>query len=103
MHARKSRSEWLAIIGAFEQSGKSHEAFCSARGLSVGSFRAWLYRLRAARATATEITLVPVEMTRAVATPSDLVVTVAGVEVRVAIGADVSYVAGLIAELRERC
>ena len=35
--------------------------------------------------------------------PSDIVIAIAGVEVRVAIGADVGYVAGLVAELRARC
>jgi hypothetical protein len=102
MHARKSRSEWSAIIKAFERSGGSHEEFCSARGLNVGSFRAWLYRLRATKTTSSEITLLPVEVTAPVVM-RDIVVAVADVEVRIAVGADVEYVARLVAELRARC
>jgi hypothetical protein len=105
MHARKSRGEWSAIIKAFERSGESHEEFCAAQGLNVGSFRGWLYRLRSARATSSDITLLPVEVIAPVAprASSSIVVEVADVEVRVAIGADVGYVAALVAELRSRC
>jgi hypothetical protein len=105
MHARKSRGDWSTIIKAFERSGESHEEFCSARGLNVGSFRGWLYKLRAARATSSDITLLPVEVATPVAplAPSTIVVGVADIEVRVAIGADVGYVAALVAELRSRC
>ena len=105
MHARKSRGEWSAIIKAFERSGESHEEFCSERGLNVGSFRGRLYKLRAARATSSDITLLPVEVTAPVAplAPSTIVVGVADIEVRVAVGADVGYVAALVAELRSRC
>jgi hypothetical protein len=105
MRARKSRSEWSAIVKAFERSGESHEQFCSKRGLAVGSFRSWLYRLRRAGSAATDVVLLPVEVTAPAAryAPSDIVIAIAGVEVRVAIGADVGYVAGLVAELRARC
>jgi hypothetical protein len=49
--------------------------------------------------------LLPVEVIAPVAprAPSTIVVGVADVEVRVAIGADVGYVAALVAELRSRC
>lgn len=56
-----------------------------------------------------EVALVPVEVT---ATPElcgvsgmgpELVVAVAGVEVRVVVGTDTGYVASLITELRARC
>jgi hypothetical protein len=105
MHARKSRGEWLAIIKAFERSGESHGEFCSARGLNIGSFRTWLYKLRTESAGSADITLLPVEVAMPVAprAPSAIVVSVAGVEVRVTVGADVGYVAELVAELRSRC
>ncbi len=105
MHARKSRSEWSAIVKAFERSGESHEQFCSKRGLVVGSFRSWLYRLRRAGGAATDVVLLPVEVTAPVgrSAPSDIVIAIAGVELRVAVGADVGYVAGLVAEIRGRC
>jgi hypothetical protein len=105
MHARKSRSEWSAIVKAFERSGQSHEQFCSKRGLAIGSFRSWLYRLRRTQDAATDVVLLPVEVTAPVArhTPSDIVIGIAGVEVRVAVGVEVGYVAELVAEIRGRC
>lgn len=107
MQARKSRSQWAGIIRAFERMGGSHERFCSARGLNLGTFRAWLYRLRRAGETPATVALVPVEVISPVAmaapAPSDILVAVAGVELRVAIGADIGYVARLVAELRARC
>lgn len=30
----------------FERTGLSHDAFCEAEGLNVGTFRTWLYKLR---------------------------------------------------------
>ena len=105
MQARRNREEWARIIETFERSGQSHEAFCLARGLQVGTFRVWLYRLRARTAPSTAISLLPVEVTTAVAAPvpSEVVVAVAGVEIRVAVGVDVRYIAGLVAELRSQC
>ena len=106
MHVRKSRSQWSSIIAAFERSGETHLAFCSKRGINVGSFRTWLYRLRLESCPSRGAPmLLPVEVTAplAVHDRSDIVVAVAGVEVRVAVGADIGYVAGLVAELRSRC
>ena len=109
MRARKSRSEWSKIIKAFERSGESHEEFCTKRGLNLGSFRGWLYRLR--KAAAPEVTLVPVAVTEGASSPSspvggpggDIVVAVSDVYVRVVPGTDTMYVAALVAELRARC
>jgi hypothetical protein len=107
MHARRSRSEWARIVRAFERSGQSHADFCAERGLRVWSFRSWLYRMRRDRAgsSAADLVLLPVSVATPapVAPPSALVIAVAGVEVRVAVGTDVAYVAGLVAELRSRC
>lgn len=108
MHARRSRSEWSAIIKAFKKAGGSHEDFCKERGLNLGSFRGWLYRLQKA---APEVALVPVAVTSATSSPShevaepaaEIVVAVAGVDVRVVPGTDIGYVAALVAELRARC
>lgn len=110
MRARRVWSEWASIIGEYERSGGSHEAFCSRRRLNVGTFRAWLYRLRKA-SPLPEVALLPVELATSTAPltralepqATDMVVAVAGVEVRFAVGADVQYVASLIGELRSRC
>lgn len=106
MQARKGRDEWSAVIEAYEESGKTHEAFCAGRRLPIGTFRGWLYRLRrTAREPSTSLALLPVQVTTPELdrVPSGIVVTVAGLEVRVPVGADVAYVAGLVAELRSRC
>jgi hypothetical protein len=45
--ARHGRAYWTGVVTEFERSGQSHERFCERRKLNVGTFRAWLYRLRA--------------------------------------------------------
>ena len=37
---------WSAILADFRRSGMTHVQFCSARRISLHSFRTWLYRLR---------------------------------------------------------
>lgn len=37
---------WSAIFADFRHSGMTHVQFCSARRISLHSFRTWLYRLR---------------------------------------------------------
>lgn len=110
MRARKSRGEWLTIIKAFERSGESHEAFCSRRGLKIGTFRSALYRQRRASGGGAEVALVPVEVVGGAGEaaadktePTELVVAVAGVEVHLGVGTDIRYVGALVAELRARC
>ena len=111
MRARKSGSKWSAIVEEYERSGQSHREFCSRRGLEVASFRGWLYRVRKAQRTVPEVSLVPVEVTPGPSCPgveraalsAEVVVAVADLEVRVAVGTDIGYVACLVAELRSRC
>src|SRR5262245_37196158 len=111
MRARKSRSEWSSIIKAFKKSGGSHEEFCKERGLKLGSFRGWLYRLQKRVEPESEVALVPVAVTGATSSSTrevtepgaEIVVAVAGVDVRIVPGTDVAYVAALVAELRARC
>lgn len=108
MRARKSRSEWSVILRAFERSGQSHEEFCSRRGLKIGTFRSALYRRRKSESGGAEVALVPVEVVErggvvAAAGSSELVVVIAGVELRIPVGTDVQYVGALVTELRARC
>jgi hypothetical protein len=37
---------WSAVLADFRRSGMTHVQFCSARRISLHSFRTWLYRLR---------------------------------------------------------
>jgi hypothetical protein len=111
MHARRSRSEWSAIIKAFKRAGGSHEEFCKERGLNLGSFRGWLYRLQKAGSSASEVALVPVTVAGATSSSpqestgsaAEIVVAVSDVLVRVVPGTDIGYVAALVTELRSRC
>lgn len=95
MSARKSRREWSTIIRAFERSGESHAAFCVDRDLNIGTFRSWLYSLHRAGNRGAEIQLLPVEVVSASKaspeadeTKAEVVVVVAGVDVRVPVGTD---------------
>jgi hypothetical protein len=69
MRARRSRSEWSSIIKAFKKSGGSHEEFCKERGLNLGSFHGWLYRLQKKDKAAPEVALVPVTVTGVTSSP----------------------------------
>jgi hypothetical protein len=106
---RWSREQWVQVVESFERSGQSHERFCVDRGLNVGSFRGWLYRLRreGARSTVARSAtrLLPVRIAPP-ASPEDgtaLEITVGDVAVRVRGAIGPRYVAELIAELRGRC
>ena|ERR1700722_17103335 len=109
---RRTRSEWVTIVEEFERADEMHEQFCARRGLNVGSFRAWLYRLRrsapkrkvAQSATAT-VRLLPVHVRGASASiePISIDVLVRGIVVRVHVGANPQYVSELAAALAARC
>jgi hypothetical protein len=44
--ARLGRGYWQSAVNKFDKSELSQEAFCEAHGLTLGTFRSWLYRLR---------------------------------------------------------
>lgn len=107
---RRSREEWIEDVEEFERGNESHVEFCAQRGLNVGSFRGWLYRLRRERAQGkvarSATRMVPVKVRAAAASqPSDgaIEIAVPGAVLRVQIGADVKYVAELAAALASRC
>ena len=47
MAKRRSRAEWRRIIETYEATGGTHAAYAEAHGLSLASFRKWLYAFRA--------------------------------------------------------
>ena len=108
---RRARQEWQGIFEEFEGSGEAHEAFCAQRGLNVGTFRAWLYKLRGTRgrrSRAASVRMIPVRIRapKQVAAPgADAVVEIAvlGAVLRVRVGTDVRYVAELASALAPRC
>lgn len=112
MNARRNPEEWSKIVTAFERSGRTHEDFCAARRLNVGTFRQALYRTRrAACESPAPIAMLSVDVTptptfandRLKAASGEIVLVVGDVELRVGPSADVGYVARLIEALRSRC
>ncbi len=43
---RKARAIWMGIVGQFERSGLTQEAFAEERAIPVATLRSWIYRLR---------------------------------------------------------
>lgn len=105
---RRSREQWSEIVEEFEGSGLSHAAFCARERLNVGSFRGWLYRLRRSsergKVARSATRLLPVRVSAARTDDEEFVeLSAAGVVVRVRAGVDPTYVAELVARLRDRC
>ena len=42
----RNRTDWEEAIAEYEASDESHAGFCASRGLAIGNFRSWLYKLR---------------------------------------------------------
>lgn len=108
MRVRKTREDWEEIVEEFERSNQRPRDFCSGRGLTTTSLSWWRWKLgRSRRRSETEqVRFVPVQVVGPPPVASDLphiAIMVAGVEVRVGPGADVSYVVSLLTELRSRC
>ena len=43
---RRAREIWIQIVGQYEKSGLTQEAFATQRGMPVGTLRWWIWRLR---------------------------------------------------------
>jgi hypothetical protein len=106
-HREERRRFWSALVGRFEGSGRSRREFAAEAGVGLAIFQYWLYKLRRERQPAVtgkvrvaEVRLVPVTV-RARTTSARLEIRVAGVRLRVPMGADPGYVARLAAALRE--
>lgn len=100
----RSRKFWMTAISEFERSGLSQEAFATQQGVSVGTLRGWIYRLRRERKAS--VSLVPVRVIASTAPAArqaneqGIEVDVAGrVRVRFTVGTDVEYVTELIKRL----
>jgi hypothetical protein len=100
----RSRRFWTTAINEFERSGLTQEVFATRRGVSVGTLRGWIYRLRRERKAS--VSLVPVRVVASTAPearqPGEqaIEVEVAGrVRMRFNTGTDVEYVAQLIQRL----
>jgi hypothetical protein len=107
-HREERRRFWSALVARFEGSGRSRREFAAEAGVGLAIFQYWLYKLRRERQTVAvgkarvaEIRLVPVTVKARPAAAVRLELRVAGVRLRVPVGADPGYVARLAAALRE--
>ena len=107
-HREERRRFWSALMARFEGSGRSRKAFAAEAGVGLAIFQYWLYKLRRERqpvgggnARVAEVRLVPVTIKPRPTAAMSLELRVAGVRVRVPVGADPEYVARLAAALAE--
>ena len=114
---RRARDIWVAIVGQFERSGLTQEAFADARNIPVGTLRSWIYRLRREcdeRDRAEEAApILPVRVIASSApvarqpgeAPAAAIEVVLGemVRVRFPVGTAPSVIADVVALLHERC
>lgn len=102
------RRFWTALMARYEGSGKSRRDFAEEAGVGLAIFQYWLYKLRREReattsrtARAPEVRLVPVTLKPRSMVPAPIEIRVAGVRLRVPLGADVEYVGRLATVLRD--
>ena len=97
------KPQWVRIAEQFEQSGLTQKQFAQQQGLRLSTVQSWIYRRRrqASRGPVPPVRLLPVEVSSTpVAESGSLeVITARGVRLRVPAGADVDYVARLVAAL----
>lgn len=96
------------MVARYEGSGESQKVFAAEAGVGLPALRHWLYKLRREREVvavrnpaAPEVRLVPITVRPPLSASARLELRVAGVRLRVPVGADPAYVARLTAALRE--
>ena len=97
------KPQWVRIAEQFEHSGLTQKQFAQQQGLALSTVQTWIYRRRrqASAPSAAPVRLLPVEVAPpAVSSAAQVeVLTASGVRVSFAMGADISYVARLVAAL----
>jgi hypothetical protein len=88
------------VVARFERQSVSHDAFCAAEDLNIGTFRTWLYKLRA-EGTVTIPSFVEV-VPRSEIARSGCVVRRGEIEVEFSERPAASYVGELLASLDSR-
>lgn len=109
MKQREARRRfWTSLMVRFEGSGKSRRDFAAEAGVGLAIFQYWLYKLRRERgakadraASVPEVRLVPITVRASAPRPASIEIRVAGVRLRVPLGADVEYVGRLATVLRD--
>ena len=108
-HREERRRFWSGLVARFEGSKKSRKDFAAEAGVGLAIFQYWLYKFRregqamaVRKVPVAEVRLLPVTVrARTTTTPVSIGIRVAGVRLRVPVGADPGYVARLAAALRE--
>jgi hypothetical protein len=106
---RRAREIWVQIIGQFERSGLTQEAFAEQRGIPVSTLRAWIYKLRRATEEAPVLPVAVIASTAPTARQQQLEAVAIEVElpdaVRVRFPPDTaaSVIADVVALVRSRC
>jgi hypothetical protein len=107
---RRARDIWVGIVGQFEKSGLTQEAFAQERNIPVGTLRAWIYKLR--REPEEQAPLLPVRVIASTAPSARRLDDEAGaievdvgetVRLRFPPGTSPNAIAELVALLRARC
>lgn len=70
----RGRKYWAPIVAEFEKRSDGQYEFCEVRGLSLSSFRQWLYRLRreGAEPSAAKAQFLPLVPAKATVSMSDV-------------------------------
>ncbi len=103
--ARRTREIWRNLIEQFERSGKSGEEFAAERQISVGTLRAWIYRLKCEKEEETA-SILPVRVigsrSPSASRREDNEAAVEVILLRFASGAASEFIAEVVSRLR-RC
>jgi hypothetical protein len=105
---RRSRAQWLEVLGKFEESGDSIAGFCARHGIRPRTLSWWRWRLGGRRRSVhNKVRLVAVDVAPHVLEPqraeNSIRIALSNLVVHVEVGTDVGYVGALLEALRARC
>lgn len=99
MTKRHGRAKWELLVRRWRASGRPAKVFAEAHGVRAGTLKWWAWKL-GQQTRAPTMTFVPVELSGPRHVEQHAVeIEVAGVHVRIPVGADVAYVATLVRAL----
>lgn len=93
---RRGRDAWVKAVAKFERCQLTHEEFCTQERLNLGTFRAWLYRLRSEEAP---VSAGFVELEAREQTSAGCLVRFGETEVEFSTQPEPGYLAALLSEL----
>jgi transposase-like protein len=96
---RHGRRFWKRVVAEAEASQWTHGEIARRHDVRVATLRSWIYRLRRERPES-PARLLPVRVTALAAARETIEVEADGVTLRVPVGCDPEYVAGLLRAVR---